>query len=455
MDENISQNAKRTQQKSRQNVSEAVESHVLTLEDYLKKTSEESENLLPSEAEERVITGREKHKDLENNENHGHDRRKKPIKTEEKLVLEEIKSPIESSSEEIGHTEKIELSNDNISLLQKNLFQAISPAISHDLVPKVHKSPVSEAKVQENSFYEAKTQENPYFKPKIQEKYDKPKTFELPEPPGPPKVLTPTKISSNPEVHPENLESNSFTDLPKSQEIPKPKPSIQKKPKPKPSDKQKPTLNLLPHPKTPETHNQSCQTDQIEKSYKSQLKHYKQIISTQSKELESLRKQLLTKTQDFQSLLSNSNQNLSKIEKLSKELEQQKDLVKKSYDLANSKDFVIAELKEKIDVISNKTYEFAGKKSGFSDADFWKIDEHERSKGEIFTFKDLTKGKSLWVNHLEEKNFALDFVEKIRGSLPGSPKSKYDARSYKSRGKHKMVRKSLEPITPLSSHKGN
>lgn len=438
MDAKKSRNVKRSGQKSRQSEPESPNSRPLTLEDYLKKPSDVSDKLLPKETEERIITGHKNGKDTEIHENSASDRRKKPAKMEEKLLVEEMKNPESNSSEEDIESDKSE----------------------------VPIAPIYEDIIEDEDEY------NDDFSREASVKLPKPKQIMNPQSNNTSK-LEDYSDSSNFNIKVDELnkvQENSGKLLIGTSS--KPKDKVHEKPKPielskidkapsethhKPIENQEPTpLAEIFHIKTVETYSKICQTDQdtSENAYVQKLKQYKQIISTQSKELESLRKQLSNKNQELQELSSSSNKNPDKILKLKQKLERQKEETKKALEIANSKDFAISELKEKISSMFNKSTEIPIKKNIFSDSEFWRTeDTDDRPKGENLTLKDIAKGKALWVNHLDEKKLAMDFVDKIKGPADLS-KIKNEPRQYNSRGKHKLIRKSLEPLTPLSSHKG-
>ncbi|OMJ79257.1 hypothetical protein SteCoe_20767 [Stentor coeruleus] len=438
MDAKKSRNVKRSAQKSRQSEPESPNSQPLTLEDYLKKPSEVSEKLLPKETEERIITGYKNSKDTENHENSASDRRKKPAKMEEKLLVEEMKNPdSSSSSEEIVESDKSEV------------------------------LPIYEDIIEDEDEY------NDDFSREASIKLSKPKSITSPQ------LNNPLKLENYDDSSYDNIKVDSLNKVQENSGklligiSSKLKDNIQVKSKPPESsikDKtlsethHKPIENQDPTPlteifpiKTLETFNKNCQTDPDtnEKAYAQKLKQYKQIISTQSKELESLRKQISNKNQELQELSSSSNINPEKILKLKQKLERQKEETKKALEIANSKDFALSELKEKINSMVSKPTEISIKKNIFSDSEFWRTeDTDDRAKGENLTLKDISKGKALWINHLDEKKLAMDFVDKIKNPAD-LPKNQYEYSQYNSRGRHKLIRRSLEPLTPISSHKGN
>jgi flagellar biosynthesis chaperone FliJ len=190
------------------------------------------------------------------------------------------------------------------------------------------------------------------------------------------------------------------------------------------------TKNPLKKPSS----SKSCSTQTQTPEETDKFKTLQKIVKTQAKELESLRKLLSSKTSEIQSL----NLKVSSLKQKKKTLKIQlssKPCASHEADL-NLKDKQIQDLKQKIEQLSVRPTEIFHKKNNFSETEFWKLDD-DADKFEGLSLKEIAKNKALWIIKAEEKKTLNPMSTPNKSSLQ----------------KHKLVRRSLEPLTPKFSSK--
>ena len=196
-----------------------------------------------------------------------------------------------------------------------------------------------------------------------------------------------------------------------------------------PKEPKEPKANT---PKPCKTKSSSSQTDPDHS--KEQLKTLQKLIKSQAKELESLRKALSSKTSELTSLSQELHYLKSKDSNKPQSSSSPARDFQSELDL---KDKQIQDLRHKLEHFQTRPVEIFHKKNNFSESEFWKLDDEYKS--ETLTLKDIAKNKALWIIKAEEKKNLNPITEKI--STPN--KSVLH--------KHKMVRRSLEPLTPKYS----
>lgn len=218
--------------------------------------------------------------------------------------------------------------------------------------------------------------------------------------------------------------------------------------------------NTVPVPlpeKKIEQKSELVQTDptNIEKSYIEKIAHCEKIIKSQSNELEKMRNKLSQKAAETQSFRGESEKVQKKLEKLKKQLLKANEEIKRISEISESKEYAIAELKNKIDTVTGKSVEIQHKKSLISESEFWKLEENDdRGRGEISSLRDIAKNKSLWITHMEEKKYPLEVSEKSRVPESAHISKNFDfSKKVSLKSKNKSIRRSLEPLTPMARHK--
>ena len=216
-----------------------------------------------------------------------------------------------------------------------------------------------------------------------------------------------------------------------------------------------------PKSKPIEKADQACQTDStsLEKSLQDKINYYEKLIKNQSKELEGLREKLAIKSNEAQTLNFINEKNTEKIQKLKDKIGRTSEDVKRLFDISEEKDYEINRLRGKEVIIESVRAVPAvqQKKNAISEADFWQLNEiEERNKAELVSLRDVVKNKSLWISHMEDKRNPLDFSDKIHSKVPESStiNKNYDfIKKLPTNSKLKNVRRSLEPLTPISIFK--
>ena len=216
-----------------------------------------------------------------------------------------------------------------------------------------------------------------------------------------------------------------------------------------------------PKSKPIEKADQACQTDStsLEKSLQDKINYYEKLIKNQSKELEGLREKLAIKSNEAQTLNFINEKNTEKIQKLKDKIVRTSEDVKRLFDISEEKDYEINRLRGKEVIIESVRAVPAvqQKKNAISEADFWQLNEiEERNKAELVSLRDVVKNKSLWISHMEDKRNPLDFSDKIHSKVPESStiNKNYDfIKKLPTNSKLKNVRRSLEPLTPISIFK--
>ena len=214
--------------------------------------------------------------------------------------------------------------------------------------------------------------------------------------------------------------------------------------------------------KSIEKTDQTCQTDptSVEQSLQDKINHYEKIIKSQSKELEGMRGKLTIKSNEIQALTVINEKNTAKIQKLKKKVEKSSEEIKRLFDVSEEKDYYQSNLlrgKEEIIEPTRAAPAVLQKKKVISEADFWKLDDiEERNKVDFVSLRDIAKNKSLWISYMEEKKNPLDFSDKIHSKVPDPSitNKNYDyIKKFPTKSKLKHVRRSLEPLTPITLYK--